>query len=146
MKKFSLLFLIFIGLLIWAKTISHAQTIDLSAGQLPVLVSTNDLKVAELKCPENAVLVIQVKQTYTALVSCPPDFLVAPAATLLSVSMPVQFVSPIWTPESPLVTPEPLTENAVGAGNGAIPVGDMVSSESLMPTVTATPWIMEWER
>lgn len=91
----------------------------------PVLAVVGDREAVSLTCSAGTELIVQVFDRYKILVSC--------QAVSLVVLDPVRAA-------------EPLTEDAPGVGRGAVPVGDMANSESLVPTVTATPWIMEWER
>lgn len=108
-----------------AQSPEHATAQQSPLDISPELAIIGDREAVSLTCAHGTEVIVQVFDRYKILVSC--------QAVSLVVLDPVRAA-------------EPLTEDAPGVGRGAVPVGDMANSESLVPTVTATPWIMEWER
>lgn len=87
-------------------------------GLSPQFAIVGNAEALTLTCSPGTYIVIQVVDQVRAYVSCQ-----AGALTVLDPVMAVQ----------------PITEDAVGVGRGAVPVGDMA-----LPT--ATPYLMRWER
>lgn len=110
------LLLAVVGFTLQSPAPSYAQQSPLDVS--PQFAIVGNAEAVSLTCSPGTYIVIQVVDQVRAYVSCQ-----AGALTVLD----------------PVRVTEPITEDAVGVGRGAVPVGDLA-----LPT--ATPWIMEWER